>query len=88
LLALGKRHEAKTAFLTCAAMDLLVFSPLLATKTVSARMYAGLLYLSEDDLENAKTQLRLSIKEAHRVLQGNWETILGGIDDPLPFGLQ
>jgi ubiquinone/menaquinone biosynthesis C-methylase UbiE len=88
LLALGKRQDAKTVFLTCAAMDPLQFSPLLATKTVSSRMYAGLLFLSDNDLERAKEQLRLGIREAHRVLQGNWETILGMIDQPLPFGLQ
>ncbi len=88
LLALGKRQEALAAFLVCAGMDPLKFSPLLATKTVSSRMYAGLLCISGGDLNEAKNQLRLGVKEAHRVMQGTWDNILGGTDNPLPFGLQ
>lgn len=88
LLALGKRQEAMAAFLACAEMDVMKFSPLLATKTISARMYAGLLCLSADNPEEAKLQLRLGIREAHRVLQGDWSAILGDLDHPLPFGLQ
>jgi hypothetical protein len=51
-------------------------------------MYTGLLYFSENRVENAKAELRLAIREAHRVLQGNWESILGSPDHPLLFGLQ
>lgn len=88
LLALGKRQEAHAAFMTCAEMDPLIFSPLLATKTISARMYSGLLYISIGNVEEGKNQLRLAIKEAHRVMQGDWNKLLGNLDHPLSFGLQ
>lgn len=88
LLALGKRQEAHAAFLTCAEMDPMIFSPLLATKTVSARMYSGLLYISIGSIEEGKNELKLAVKEAHRVMQGDWHTLVGTLDDPLPFGLQ
>lgn len=88
LMAIGKHKDALPTFISCAEMNPLLFSPLLATKTVSARMQASLLYLGENDLENAKEQLRLGIKQAHEALQGNWQNILGDLDNPLPFGLQ
>ncbi|MEO8400417.1 MAG: class I SAM-dependent methyltransferase [Gammaproteobacteria bacterium] len=87
LLALGNRDDALTNFLTCADMDPLNFSPLLATKTISSRMYAGLILAGNGDLEAARKQFRLGVKEAHRVLQGDWKNLVGTMDDPLLFGL-
>lgn len=88
LLCIGKRDEALSAFLTCAAMDPLQFSPLLATKTISARMYAGMIYLSSNSIDEAKKQFKLGTKEAQRVLQGSWEKLVPNIENPLPFGFQ
>lgn len=87
LLAMGKREEALAALLACAEMDPLRFSPLLATKTISSRMYAGLIYSTSGKIEEAREQFALGVKEAHRVMQGDWSDLLGSIDEPLPFGL-
>lgn len=88
LLLLGKHEEAKATFLTCAEMDPRPFSGLLATKTISSRLYAALLYLASQDKEAAKQQLRLGIKAAQSAVQSDWKHILGDIDQPFPFGLQ
>lgn len=88
LLATGSRDDALATFLSCGSMDTLSFSPLLATKTISAKMYAGLLYFNDGNITEAETQLRQAISEAHRVMQGNWHDILGDLHHPLSFGLQ
>lgn len=87
LLALGKREEALAAFMSCAKMDPLVFSPLLATKTISARMYIGLLQTSLGNIENAREQFVSAISEAHRVIRDDWTSIVGDLSSPLLFGL-
>ncbi len=86
LLTVGSREEALQAFKACADMDVLNVTPLLATKTISAHMYIGLL-LSGHDIEQSKEHFKLAIKEAHRVLQNDWKDILGDLDQPLSFGL-
>jgi hypothetical protein len=68
-------------------MDPLAFSPLLATKTISARMYAGLLYAGSGEMDQARIQFTIGVQEAHRMMQGGWENILGSLDHPLSFGL-
>lgn len=88
LLALGKREEALAAFLHCADMDVLCFSPLLAIKTISANMYAGLIYASANKLDEARQQFKNGVKTAHKVLQGDWKNIIGSLENPLPLGLQ
>lgn len=88
LLAIGQRDEALKAFLTCSEMDPTLFCPLLATKTISSHMYAGLIYLGQSNVEEARTQFLAGIREAHRVLQGDWKNIVGTLDNPLSFGLQ
>lgn len=88
LMALGKREEALAAFINCAEMDALRFCPLLATKTISARFYIGLISASAGNEEEAKNQFILGVREAHRVLQGDWRNIVGSLDNPLAFGLQ
>lgn len=87
LLAVGNREEALAAFAACAEMDALQVTPLLATKTISARMYCGLLLASDQQKEAAIEQFKLAIKEAHRVMQNDWFNIIGDMNDPLAFGL-
>lgn len=87
LLCVGNIDDALNTFLTCATMDPVKFSPLLATKTISARMYAGLILAGRNQLEEAEEQFRLGISESHRVMQGGWENLIGNWEDPLPFGL-
>lgn len=87
LLAIGQRQDALNTFISCAEMDSLRFTPILATKTISARMYAGLLLVGNNALDEAADQFKQGVKEAHRVLQGNWDSILGHFDEPFSFGL-
>jgi 2-polyprenyl-3-methyl-5-hydroxy-6-metoxy-1,4-benzoquinol methylase len=87
LLMIGNRDEALKTFLVCAELDPLGFSPLLATKTILSRFYAGIILVSDGKIDAAKEQFTLGVKESHRVLQGDWATIIGTSDDPLIFGL-
>lgn len=87
LLMIGNRDEALKIFLKCAEMDPLYFSPLLATKTIAARFYAGILFTSSGKQDEAKKQFTIGIEEAHRVLQGDWKNIIGSAENPLAFGL-
>lgn len=88
LLAIGKHNEALAAFLSCAAMDVMQFSPLLATKTISSCMYAGLILANMCNYADARKQFLHGIQEAHRVMQGDWKNIVGDLSNPLSFGLQ
>lgn len=88
LLAIGNRDDALAAFLNCAAMDPVKLTPLLATKTISARMYAGLLYAGAHRYPEARQQFSMAIKDADRVMHEDWRTIVGDLDNPLPFGMQ
>jgi len=88
LLMAGNRDNALATFLTCAEMDPLRFSPLLATKTISARMYAGLILAGNNELIKAREQFSLGVKEARRVLQSDWKDAIGDEELPLSFGLQ
>lgn len=88
LLATGNRDDALAAFLSCAAMDPVKLTPLLATKTIGARMYAGLMYAGARRYAEARTQFLAAIKDADRVMHEDWRTIVGDIENPLPFGMQ
>ncbi|MDR3477833.1 MAG: methyltransferase domain-containing protein [Gammaproteobacteria bacterium] len=87
LLAIGQRDEALNAFLACAALDPTIATPLLATKTISSRFYAGIILVGNENIDAAREQFQLGIKEAHRVLQGDWKNIIGDFERPLTFGL-
>jgi ubiquinone/menaquinone biosynthesis C-methylase UbiE len=87
LLAVGQRGDALNAFLACAALDPLVATPLLATKTISARFYAGIILIGNEDIDAARGQFQAGVKEAHRVMQGDWKNIIGDFEKPLTFGL-
>lgn len=88
LLLHGNRSDALTTFITCAEKDPLKFSPLLATKTISSRMYAGLILAGDHKIAEAREQFLLGVKEAKRALSSNWDNIIGTDEDPLTFGLQ
>jgi len=88
LLAMGHRPEARDAFRRCAAMDVLTFSPLLASKTIDASYHAGLIAACDGDMHAALTDFRRGLCELIRVLAaGDWTNIIGSIDEPLTFGL-
>jgi len=87
LLALGRRDEARAAFLRCAELDALRFSPLLATKTIDALLQAGLLAAAGGDAAEGERCWRRGLEEARRAVSGSWVNIWGAPDRPLPWGL-
>lgn len=86
-LAIGDRPGALREFAACAGMDVLRFSPLLATKTIDANFQAGLLHACDGQLEAAADCWRHGLLEARRVLQGDWTNIWGSADSPAWFAL-
>jgi ubiquinone/menaquinone biosynthesis C-methylase UbiE len=88
LLLYGNRNEALAAFKACAALDPFIFSPLLATKTVSAHLFAGMILASDEATSEAKQQFELGIQCAQKAMHGNWDHITGKTQDPLSFGFQ
>jgi ubiquinone/menaquinone biosynthesis C-methylase UbiE/ABC-type transporter Mla subunit MlaD len=88
LLSVGQIDRAREEFWKCARMDCLVFSPLLATKTVDAAFWAGWLALLQQRPDEARNAWRHGLREAQRVLSGSWQEIVGNPDSPLLFGLR
>ncbi|MBX3364485.1 MAG: methyltransferase domain-containing protein [Phycisphaeraceae bacterium] len=86
-MARGRLRDAREAFLCCAEMDVLVFSPLLASKTVDAGFYAGLIAANTGDRAQARAIWERSLRELHRVLHADWLNIWGSPERPMPFGL-
>ncbi len=83
----GALAAARTSFLRCAELDPLVFSPLLATKTIDALFRAGLLHWNDGDAEAARQCWRRGLAESRRVLQADWSDVCGSLDEPVTFGL-
>lgn len=76
LLATGKRHEALDAFLACindAANDR---PSLLAVNRLAACKHAGLIYLNNNQPDDAKIQFEKGMLEAKQLLQGAWSGML------------
>ena len=87
-LAIGRRAEARAAFHRCASMDVLAFSPLLASKTIDASFQAGLIAAADGELDAARADFRRGVGELTRVLDArDWANIVGSLDEPLTFGL-
>jgi ubiquinone/menaquinone biosynthesis C-methylase UbiE len=87
LLLTGRRAAAREAFLECAALDCLKFSPLLATKTVDALFQAGVIAACDGDRAAAASAWKKGLDEVQRVLTGSWVNIWGRPEQPLSFGL-
>lgn len=88
LLAVGRRGEAREAMRRCGEMDVLVFSPLLASKTIDAWYHAGLIGAGDGDLAGAAEDFRRGLEVLSRALgAGDWANIVGTTAEPLPFGL-
>ncbi len=88
LLSAGHIAQAREEFWKCAQMDCLVFSPLLATKTVDAAFWAGWLSSLQEQPDEARIAWQQGLNEARRVLSGSWEEIVGNPDRPVLFGLR
>jgi ubiquinone/menaquinone biosynthesis C-methylase UbiE len=87
LMSIGRRDEARRTFLDCGAADATVFSPLLGSKTVDALYHAGLLSACDGDATAAADAWLRGLKEAHRLITGDWTNVWGSPEDPLSFGL-
>lgn len=84
----GDRAGALSAFDQCAAIDPLLYSPLLATKTVSSCWLAGLLSFHDQNLDAARNFWSRGILLAEQALKGSWREIYGATDRPFTFGLK
>lgn len=83
----GDRASAREEFVRCAGMDVLRFSPLLATKTIDAFRLAGVLSVSDGRIEEARETFRRGLDECRRVTQGPWTNIVGDLSRPQPYGM-
>jgi len=85
--ARGELSHARDLFARCAACDPLVFSPLLATKTIDAAWRAGLLAQQAGDTALAQQHWSHGLREARRVSAAPWLNVIGDESAPQPFGL-
>jgi len=86
-LKMGDREKARMAFQLCGEMDSLKFSPLLATKTVDAWFYAGLLAAGDNHIDEARGCWVKALREAERVVHSDWLNVWGSAEQPASFGL-
>lgn len=87
LMALGRAAEAREAFDACVTMDVLEFSPLLASKTIDACFLSGLISATSGEHNRARASWQQGLEELKRVLSGDWTNIWGSPRRPMPFGL-
>jgi SAM-dependent methyltransferase len=78
---------ARQSFERCAAMDPAPFSPLLATKTIGAAYFAGLLAALAGDRDRARQLWAGGIRTTHAVFAADWTNVIGTESNPLYFGL-
>lgn len=86
--AVGDLEKSLESFRRCATTDPLIYSPLLATKTVGACRVAGTMLYQAGDAAKAKEFWNLGISLARNALRGDWREIHGDIETPFPFGLK
>jgi hypothetical protein len=86
--SVGELGKSLDSFRSCAAADPLVYSPLLATKTVDACRLAGILSFQAGKREEAKAFWSRGISLTEKALRGDWREIHGDIEHPFTFGLR
>lgn len=84
----GDLSRATTALEACATADALDFSPLLATKTVSAAFLRGWMALQARDIEAAGHWWNAGITHAERALHRPWQELMLDRERPALFGLR
>lgn len=87
LMNVGDADGAAAAFQKCVGVDALAFSPLLATKTVEARWWLGVLAARAQDMATARVHWRAGVEESHRAAGADWRDVIGDAERPLAFGL-
>ena len=85
---LGLREQARAEFEAVAAMDPLVFSPLLSTKVIAAAFWAGIMHLTDGARDTAANCFRAGIEAGRRALHASDENAIGNPQLPLSFGFQ
>ncbi|HLP83383.1 MAG TPA: methyltransferase domain-containing protein [Phycisphaerales bacterium] len=83
----GDLRRAREAFTVCAYSDPLVFSPLLATKTIDAAWRSGLLAMHAGNTDDATDHWTHGLRESRRVVKSTWLNIVGEESSPQPFAL-
>ncbi|MFO0831365.1 MAG: methyltransferase domain-containing protein [Phycisphaerales bacterium] len=84
---LGDNGRAAGAFLACVGVHTRAFSPLLATKTVEARWWLGVLAAGAGDLPAARSHWQAGVQEAHLAAAADWRDVVGDPERPFAFGL-
>lgn len=87
LVQRGDRGSAREQFLRCGGMDVMRFSPLLATKTIDALRRAGVISIADGDMAGARDAFKRGLEESRRVVQGSWVNIWGMPQRPQPYGM-
>lgn len=85
---LGDRAAAARYFEQAASFDALVFSPLLATKTIAARFWRGVMHLVDGEADEARDSFLAGVEAGRRALHAPDENAIGNPQAPLTFGFQ
>ncbi len=85
-LALGERELARMYFGAVEGADFMVFSPLLATKTIASGFQLGAMALAEGDPERARSHFAGGVAAARRALHADDLNAIGRLEAPLAFG--
>ena len=85
---LGQRAETAEFFDIARKAKVEQFSPLLATKVVSAGFWRGVMHLVDNESESARICFQEGIESARRALHADDFSAIGDPTNPLSFGFQ
>jgi ubiquinone/menaquinone biosynthesis C-methylase UbiE len=85
---LGDRAAAAGYFERVSEFDPLVFSPLLATKTIAARFWRGVMHLVDGEVKQAYASFLAGTEAGRTALHAPDENAIGNPLSPLTFGFQ
>jgi ubiquinone/menaquinone biosynthesis C-methylase UbiE len=86
LLNSGQRDRAKSLLVRVTELDPLRFSPLLATKTVSANFILGTMHMVDGEIPLARSAFGAGVSAARRALHAPDLNAIGRPEEPLCFG--
>jgi hypothetical protein len=84
---LGERANAANWYHAVLEHNWRSFSPILATKTISACFFEGRIHLADGNMEQAKACFARGIEEALAAVKGDMKDIIGNPEQPISFGL-
>lgn len=85
-LAIGDRGLAQVYFGAVERADFLVFSPLLATKSIASSFQLASFALADGDEARARAHLSNGVASCRKALQADDTTAIGSPEAPLSFG--